>query len=83
MDTVGHGIQNYIISEESVPGTRLIKRANECMPNVSDDKKLNNESKDVNENDWFNPQKCMPTKNFLHVKIKKIERRGIIRMLHW
>ena len=31
----------------------------ECMPNASDDKNADNESKDANEDKWIKPKKCM------------------------
>ena len=70
MEKATHRIKNNIMSEENIIIPRMNATEKEQMPNVSNYKKENNESKAINEDKWFQPKKFLPTNYFF---IKKCE----------
>ena len=53
-------------SEEKMCKSRMSAIAKECEPCVSYDTNLNNESKDMNEDQWIQPKNYTPIKHFLN-----------------
>ena len=83
MDKAACIMQNNNSSEEKMHESRMSASAKEYAPYVSYDTNLNNESKDMNEDQWVQPKNCMPTKCFLNqVQIKKSGGRIIMHLLH-
>ena len=67
MEKSEHGIQNNMISENNIIRPRMRAIVKEHAPNVLDDDNLKNESKDMKEDKWFKPKKCMPINYFYKI----------------